>query len=248
MSKNLLSVLSALMVVALLSGYFMPTPAAAQDPTATTAAVVAPTATYPPPGSKGTIVFVPKSTSADLLSAAAQGRPDKANELGYTIDYQGPATEADIAAQVDLVRNVITRKPAGILLAALDSKALIPAGGRGHGRWHPGGYGRTRASTAMCRSTASSPISTPAAPSAPSIWPSCSVRRDWSPTMASRPVRSARGEARASRSHRQVSEHEGADTQWTDCRRHQVDEHHHRRVDRPSRPGGHLQCLRGLRG
>lgn len=126
MSKNLLSVLSALMVVALLSGYFMATPAAAQDPTATTAAVVAPTATYPPPGSKGTIVFVPKSTSAVFYQMLLKGARDKGNELGYTIDFQGPATEADIMAQVDLVRNLITRKPAGIMLAALDSKALIP--------------------------------------------------------------------------------------------------------------------------
>jgi ribose transport system substrate-binding protein len=38
----------------------------------------------------------------------------------------GPATEADVAAQVDFVRTIIKKKPAGILLAALDSKALIP--------------------------------------------------------------------------------------------------------------------------
>ena len=55
-----------------------------------------------------------------------KGAQDKAKELGYTIDYQGPATEADIAAQVDLVRNLTKKKPAGILLAALDSQALIP--------------------------------------------------------------------------------------------------------------------------
>ena len=35
-----------------------------------------------------------------------KGAQDKAKELGYTVDYQGPATEADIAAQVDLVRNI----------------------------------------------------------------------------------------------------------------------------------------------
>ena len=46
--------------------------------------------------------------------------------MGYTIDYQGPATEADIAAQVDLFRNITKKQPAGILLAALDTQALIP--------------------------------------------------------------------------------------------------------------------------
>jgi ribose transport system substrate-binding protein len=79
-----------------------------------------------PAGSKGEIVFIPKSTSATFYLFLVKGAQDKAKELGYTIDYQGPATEADVAAQVDLVRNIIEKKPAGILLAALDSKALIP--------------------------------------------------------------------------------------------------------------------------
>jgi len=108
MYKKVFSILTVLMVFALLAGYVMPAPAVAQS------------------ADKGTIVFIPKSTSATFYLLLVKGAQDKAKELGYTIDYQGPATEADIAAQVDLVRNVITRKPAGILLAALDSKALIP--------------------------------------------------------------------------------------------------------------------------
>jgi ribose transport system substrate-binding protein len=83
-------------------------------------------AAAPAAGSKGEIVFIPKSTSATFYLFLVKGAQDKAKELGYTIDYQGPATEADVAAQVDLVRNIIKKKPAGILLAALDSKALIP--------------------------------------------------------------------------------------------------------------------------
>ncbi len=75
---------------------------------------------------KGEIVFIPKSTSATFYLFLVKGAQDKAKALGYCIDYQGPATEADIAAQVDLVRNITKKKPAGILLAALDSKALIP--------------------------------------------------------------------------------------------------------------------------
>ncbi len=110
MYKNLLRLVAVLMVFALLSGYVVPTP----------------TVAAPPAQDKGTIVFIPKSTSATFYLLLVKGAQDKAAELGYTIDYQGPATEADIAAQVDLVRNVIKRKPAGILLAALDSKALIP--------------------------------------------------------------------------------------------------------------------------
>ncbi len=102
-----------------------PTTASAAPAAADTAAPAAPAAA-PAAGSKGTIVFIPKSTSATFYLFLVKGAQDKAKELGYTIDYQGPATEADIAAQVDLVRNITSKKPAGILLAALDSKALIP--------------------------------------------------------------------------------------------------------------------------
>lgn len=73
-----------------------------------------------------TIVFIPKSTSATFYLFLLQGARDKAEELGYEIQYAGPSTEADINAQVDFVRNVAARKPAGILLAALDTEALIP--------------------------------------------------------------------------------------------------------------------------
>jgi ribose transport system substrate-binding protein len=75
---------------------------------------------------QGTIVFIPKSTSASFYLFLVKGASDKAKELGYKIDYQGPSTEADLSSQVNLVRNIVAKKPAGILLAALDSKALIP--------------------------------------------------------------------------------------------------------------------------
>ncbi|MBV9490385.1 MAG: substrate-binding domain-containing protein [Verrucomicrobia bacterium] len=75
---------------------------------------------------QGTIVFIPKSTSATFYLFLVKGAKDRAQELGYKIDYQGPATETEIASQVDLVRNIARSRPAGILLAALDSKALIP--------------------------------------------------------------------------------------------------------------------------
>ncbi len=74
-----------------------------------------------------TIVFIPKSTSATFYLFLLKGATDKAEELGgYEIEYTGPSTEADISAQVDFVRNITAKKPAGILLAALDTEALIP--------------------------------------------------------------------------------------------------------------------------
>lgn len=75
---------------------------------------------------QGTIVFIPKSTSATFYLFLVKGAKDRAKELGYKIDYQGPASESEVASQVDLVDNITRSKPAGILLAALDSKGLIP--------------------------------------------------------------------------------------------------------------------------
>jgi ribose transport system substrate-binding protein len=117
MSGKLCSLLACVLVPALLAACQPAAPAAQQ------AATQAPAAGG---GGKGQIVFIPKSTSATFYLFLVKGAQDKAKELGYTIDYQGPATEADITAQVDLVRNITKKKPAGILLAALDSKALIP--------------------------------------------------------------------------------------------------------------------------
>ena len=119
MSKRFSASLAVLLVVALLV-------TACAAPVAAPAAAPAAGEQPAAPASKGEIVFIPKSTSATFYLFLVKGAQDKAKELGYTVDYQGPATEADIAAQVDLVRNITKKKPAGILLAALDSQALIP--------------------------------------------------------------------------------------------------------------------------
>ncbi len=120
MFRNVAKVFALLMVVALLSACVAPV---APQPAADQPAADQPAAAAE---SKGEIVFIPKSTSATFYLFLVKGAQDKAKELGYTVDYQGPATEADIAAQVDLVRNITKKQPAGILLAALDTQALIP--------------------------------------------------------------------------------------------------------------------------
>ena len=93
------------------------------------------------PADKGEIVFVPKSTSATFYLFLVKGAQDKAKELGYTIDYQGPATEADIAAQVDLVRNLTKKKPAGISVGSLGLAGVDSAGRGSDGGGRAGGDG-----------------------------------------------------------------------------------------------------------
>jgi ribose transport system substrate-binding protein len=109
------------------------TPAATMAATETAASlcgplsslVVSPATPDPTNASKGAIVYVPKSTDASYWLAVRKGVDTRAKELGYKSDYQGPAKAADIAGQVNLVTNLITSKPAGILLSASDTKALI---------------------------------------------------------------------------------------------------------------------------
>lgn len=72
-----------------------------------------------------TIVFIPKSTDVTYWLFLRKGAADKGKELGYTVDYQGVARESEIAGQVSLVSNIAASKPAGILLAATDAKALV---------------------------------------------------------------------------------------------------------------------------
>ena len=76
-------------------------------------------------GASDTMVFVPKSTDVTYWLFLRKGASDRASELGYSLDYQGVARESMIAEQVDLVRNIASTNPAGMLIAATDADALV---------------------------------------------------------------------------------------------------------------------------
>lgn len=80
-----------------------------------------------PAGESKTIVFIPKSTNTTFYLFLRKGAADKAKELGYTVDYQGVATESEVMGQVNLFNNIAATKPAGILCAAIDANAMQPA-------------------------------------------------------------------------------------------------------------------------
>jgi ribose transport system substrate-binding protein len=73
-----------------------------------------------------TIVFIPKSTDVTYWLFLRKGAADRAKELGYTLEYQGVSRESDVTGEVNLVRNVVSSHPAGILCAATDAQALVP--------------------------------------------------------------------------------------------------------------------------
>jgi ribose transport system substrate-binding protein len=70
------------------------------------------------------IVFIPKSTDVTYWLFLRKGAADKAKELGYDLQYQGVSRESDVTGEVNLVRNVASSHPAGMLVAATDAQAL----------------------------------------------------------------------------------------------------------------------------
>ena len=74
------------------------------------------------------IAVIVKTTNSNFwqnvnkgASAAIKGMPD------YTMTFQGPAAETQIADEVNMVQNAVNRGVAGIVLAPSDPEALIPA-------------------------------------------------------------------------------------------------------------------------
>src|ERR1019366_5961095 len=90
-----------------------------------TVAVGAAGAIGPAQAASKTIVFIPKSTDVTYWLLLRKGAADKAKELGYTLQYQGVSRESDVTGEVNLLRNVISSQPAGILCAATDAQALV---------------------------------------------------------------------------------------------------------------------------
>jgi ABC-type sugar transport system substrate-binding protein len=77
-------------------------------------------------GGGGTIVIIPKQTSDPFFVAAHNGAVAAGEELGYDIEFLGPAT-ADTAGQITAIEQAIELDPVAITIAALDPDAVVPA-------------------------------------------------------------------------------------------------------------------------
>ncbi|WP_196260753.1 ABC transporter substrate-binding protein [Pelagibacterium limicola] len=74
------------------------------------------------------IAVIVKTTSSNFWQNVNRGAEAGMEGLeGYTMSFDGPASESDIAAQVNLVDNAINRGVAGIVLAPSDPEALVPS-------------------------------------------------------------------------------------------------------------------------
>ncbi|GGA42869.1 ABC transporter substrate-binding protein [Pelagibacterium lentulum] len=74
------------------------------------------------------IAVIVKTTSSNFWQNVNRGAQAGVETLdGYTMSFDGPASESDIAAQVNMVDNAINRGVAGLVLAPSDPEALVPS-------------------------------------------------------------------------------------------------------------------------
>ncbi len=78
-------------------------------------------------GDKLHFEIIVKSFQSTYWQAAVKGVEQACEELGVTAECNGPANESDIADQVQMLDDVIQKKPAGIGLAACDTEAVLPS-------------------------------------------------------------------------------------------------------------------------
>ena len=69
--------------------------------------------------------IVVKSFQSTYWQAALQGMDQAAEELGVTYSAQGPASESDIADQVNMLNSSINSNPPGVGLAACDTSSVL---------------------------------------------------------------------------------------------------------------------------
>ena len=69
--------------------------------------------------------IVVKSFQSTYWQAALQGMDMAKDELGVTYTAQGPASESDIADQVNMLNSAINGAPAGVGLAACDTSSVL---------------------------------------------------------------------------------------------------------------------------
>jgi ribose transport system substrate-binding protein len=75
------------------------------------------------------IAVIVKTVNSTFWQNVQKGAEAAHKELGggYSLTFQGPASESAIADQVNMVENAVNRKVAGIVLAPSDPDALVPA-------------------------------------------------------------------------------------------------------------------------
>jgi len=72
------------------------------------------------------IPVVSKGFQHQFWQAVRAGAEQAAADYGVTITYEGPASESEVAKQIDMLQTALDKNPDALVYAALDSKAAIP--------------------------------------------------------------------------------------------------------------------------
>ncbi|MGL5245549.1 MAG: ABC transporter substrate-binding protein [Sarcina sp.] len=72
------------------------------------------------------IAVVSKGYQHEFWKTVEKGAKDAGEELKVKVTFEGPDSETMVDKQIEMVENAITKKADAILLAPLDTKALIP--------------------------------------------------------------------------------------------------------------------------
>ena len=71
------------------------------------------------------IPVISKGFQHQFWQAVKQGAEAAAKQNGVEITFEGPATEADIQPQVQMLVNAMAKNPSAICLAALDTNSVM---------------------------------------------------------------------------------------------------------------------------
>ena len=74
-------------------------------------------------GDKPYVAIVSKGFQHQFWQAVKKGAEQQATKSGVRITFEGPATETEVESQVNMLTNALSKNPAAIGFAALDSKA-----------------------------------------------------------------------------------------------------------------------------
>lgn len=72
------------------------------------------------------IAIISKSWQHQFWQSVKMGANKAANDYNVKITFQGPETDAAVSKQLEMIDSAINQKPAAIILAACDPKAVIP--------------------------------------------------------------------------------------------------------------------------
>ena len=72
------------------------------------------------------IAVIPKGTTHSFWKSIRAGAEKAGAEVGAKIFWNGPERESNRQRQIEIVEDFIVQKISGIVLAPVDSKALVP--------------------------------------------------------------------------------------------------------------------------